>query len=446
MPIVTKQAAFAIAVAALLSAHGSSIVACGSSSPAPPGNTNKSASPPNLRQFESGAEAMSEAARGVLPAHVPDWPTAQAAYDADAQLWQQLKAPILAAKANMASISAIEAALAAYATDVARQNQRAAETDANKITLAVPDLFDLFIYPAPTDTLRLDGTFRQLQIGAEYSDWAECQTWLDDTKTVWSRLKPLVQAQVPMGLSVAGAVTVVADVDATLQTIQLLIIDKGAKSTDSADLDAQAQKGLDETDTCEQIFKSPTPDAGGCTGAHFVMDPKDGACKRDGTTTNVGAPCKGVAPGVCGTDQNASCLDQTLDDYPGGYCNVDPCTAVDFCPLGSSCVQLNGENGQCFKDCAMDSDCRAAEGYFCLDMTADSQRSVLWLSGASRKVCSRSQLTCPASPKDCPSVFPNCVLPDGTAAYPEGGASSATEAGVDDAGAALAPPTPICVK
>jgi hypothetical protein len=361
----------------------------------------------------------------------------------------------------MTTIRAIEAALSAYTTDVSTQNQRAAETDANKITLAVPDLFDFFVYPAPTDTLRLDGTFRQLQIGAEYSDWAECQTWLDTTKTVWGRLKPLVQAQVPNGLSVTGAATVVADVEATLHASQLLITDKGATSTDSVDVEAQAQKGLDETDTCEQIFKSPTPDGGACTTPHFVMDPKDGKCKRDGTTTNVGAPCKGVAPGVCGTDQNASCLDQTIDDYPGGYCNVDPCTAVDPCPIGSSCVQLNGENGQCFKDCASDSDCRTAEGYFCLDMTADSQRGVLWLSGGSKKVCSRSQLTCPASPNDCPSAFPNCVLPDGTVAYPEGGATSTSEAGTAEAGAndnaaageagtddaaAVAPPTPICVR
>src|SRR5258708_35151557 len=153
-----------------------SIVACSSSTPPGPSSSTKSASPPNLRQFESGAEAMSEAARGVLPAHVPDWPTAQAAYTADAQLWQQLKAPVLAAGASMTTISAIEAALAAYATDVAKQDQRAAETDANKITLAVPDLFDFFFYPAPTDTLRLGRTFRGLQVGAEDAGSAACQT------------------------------------------------------------------------------------------------------------------------------------------------------------------------------------------------------------------------------------------------------------------------------
>src|SRR5258708_33738980 len=43
--------------------------------------------PPLLRQFESGAEAMSEAARGLLPAHQGPWDVAQSAYTADAALW-----------------------------------------------------------------------------------------------------------------------------------------------------------------------------------------------------------------------------------------------------------------------------------------------------------------------------------------------------------------------
>jgi hypothetical protein len=183
---------------------------------------------------------------------------------------------------------------------------------------------------------------------------------------------------------------------------------------------------------------------GSCSGAHFLLDPKDGKCKLDGTTTNVGAPCMGAISPACGTEPTASCLDPVLDDFPGGYCNVDPCSAADghLCPIGSSCVQLNGENGQCFKDCSTNSDCRTSDGYFCLDMTADDHPGGLWISGASHKVCSRAIVTCPASPADCPFAIPHCVLPDGGAAY--------TDAGPDDSGASdgapVAPPTPICVK
>lgn len=204
---------------------------------------------------------------------------------------------------------------------------------------------------------------------------------------------------------------------------------------------------------------SPTSDAGAsgpnqtpagltaCMGpagaAHHAIDPKDGKCKLDGTTTNVGAACTASNPNVCGTFENASCLDEKLDFYPGGYCNVDPCTSSDAhaCPIGASCVLLEGENGQCFKNCASDADCRTAEKYFCLDMTADDKPGGLWLSGASHKVCSREQVTCPLSPKDCPAAFPRCVLPGGGDAYlPDGGP-------VGPQGAAdAAPPIPVCVK
>lgn len=189
---------------------------------------------------------------------------------------------------------------------------------------------------------------------------------------------------------------------------------------------------------------APSGDGGSCTAPHFTVDPADGKCKLDGTTTNVGAPCMGLTPAVCGTDQNASCLDPAIDDFPGGYCNVDPCTALvgHLCPVGASCVQLNGENGQCFKNCNADTDCRQSDGYFCLDLKTDS----LWISGASQKVCSRAQLTCPLSPSDCPSAFPHCVLPDGRPAYTDAGPgdSGASEAGSGDA--QVAPPTPLCVK
>ena len=212
-------------------------------------------SPPELRQFESGAEAMSESPRGVLPQHVPDWSSAQAAYDADLALWSGLKPTLTAVGASATTITEIGNALTAYKVDVTEQNQRAAETDANTITLSVPDLFDLFTYPAPTDTLRLDGTLRQMQIAAEFSDWAEAQDSLDKTKTVWARLEPLVAAQAPKRSDIPGSATVVDDVRANLSTSQTIIVDGGAKQTDSVQLEQQAQAGLDQTDTCEQVFK-----------------------------------------------------------------------------------------------------------------------------------------------------------------------------------------------
>jgi hypothetical protein len=389
-----------------------------------------------LRQFESGAEAMSESARGALPAHVADWQGAQDAVAADTALWTQVKPLVVAAGAKMATVAEIESALASYQADVTAQKQREAESDGNRITKAVPDLFDLFSYAAPTDTLRLDGTFRQLQIDAEFADWASCEKDLDDTRAVWARLAPLVGPVAAMRPDIAGAVTVVKDVDANLQLIQTFLTQDAGGATEVADLEVQAQTGLDQTDTCEQVFVG----GNGCFGAHFVVDPADNKCKLDGKTTNVGAPCMATSPGVCGIEQSASCLDPKLDDYPGGYCNVDPCTNKEgnLCPIGASCVLLNGENGQCFKNCASDSDCRTGDGYFCLDMTADDRPGGNWVSGASHKICSRSVLSCPNSPSDCPSARPHCLLPnDGGPAFVDAG----SDAGASDAGP---PPTPIC--
>ena len=239
------------------------LAACGSSAAptdggavaAPDGGAAKPPAPPSLRQFESGAEAMSDAPRGILPAHVPNWEMAQAAYLTNAQLWPEVKTAVLAVGASATTIGSIEAALAAYAKDVAEKRQREAESDANIITGAVPDLFDRFTYSAPTDSLRLDGTFRQLQIEAEYSDWAKAAKALDDTKLVWQRMKPLVQGQAPSRPDLMGSVTVVADTDAAIDRAQALIAKAEHAPEDAASLSVEAQKGLDLVDVCEQIFK-----------------------------------------------------------------------------------------------------------------------------------------------------------------------------------------------
>jgi hypothetical protein len=211
--------------------------------------------PPLLRQFESGAEAMSEAARGLLPGHQARWDVAQSAYTADAALWPEVRPMVAAAGVAAATLDTIEAALRAYALDVQEKRQRDAETDANKITNAVPDLFDPFQYNAPTDTLRLDGTFRQLQIEAEFADWQNSQKWLDDTSTVWKRLKVLVEPAAPGRADLMGALTVVKDMEAVLAEAQRLIAAGTHTADDATALVNQAQLGLDLTDVCEQIFK-----------------------------------------------------------------------------------------------------------------------------------------------------------------------------------------------
>lgn len=243
----------------LTSIFGVLLAACGSTDSRAPLSSDagaaKEPAPANLRQFESGAEAMSEAPRGTLPAHVPNWTMAAAALEANLALWPDVKAAVTAAGASASTVGAIDAALTAYRADVTGQRQRDAETDANKITTAVPDLFDLFSYSAPTDSLRLDGTFRQLQIESEFQDWLEAQTALDDTKVVWNRMKPLVAAQAPKRPDLPGSATVVADTDGAIVRAQNLISATQHAPADAAGLGHEAQTGLDLVDVCEQIFK-----------------------------------------------------------------------------------------------------------------------------------------------------------------------------------------------
>jgi hypothetical protein len=165
-------------------------------------------------------------------------------------------------------------------------------------------------------------------------------------------------------------------------------------------------------------------------GPHFVIDPADGKCKLDGTTTHIGVACTNATVAVCGTDQNAACLTPDVDNYPGGYCNVDPCTEQPghLCPIGASCVSLNGENPQCFKNCNSNADCRASEGYICLDMTKDAFDGGLWTSGASHKVCSKPLLQC-ATDMQCPMALPHCVVAQDGGAAPDSGTGGVSDAG-----------------
>ena len=133
-------------------------------------DAGKPPAPVALRSFESAAEGIGDAAR------VPDWNKTEGVLHQAQATWMQLAPQLRAAGAVAATLALVDDTLARAMTDVAARRQRAAETDANTVTLAVPDFFDLYSYPVPSDVLRGDGVFRQLQIEAEYSDWAMAAT------------------------------------------------------------------------------------------------------------------------------------------------------------------------------------------------------------------------------------------------------------------------------
>jgi hypothetical protein len=158
-------------------------------------------------------------------------------------------------------------------------------------------------------------------------------------------------------------------------------------------------------------------DAGNDTGANCdpacttgqVCDPLDMKCKPDGSGTKIGGPCNmtGADP-LCGTDPKATCNDQTSDGFPGGYCSWEPCTALQLCPIGSSCAHLGGEPGACWKNCSTNDDCTNrpnGASYECLAVDP------LYISGGSHKVCFLKAFPCPNGATDCPAVNPMCSGP-----------------------------------
>jgi hypothetical protein len=207
-------------------------------------DASKPYAPTTLRSFESAAEGISDAAK------TPDLAKALAVLGEAQTTWAALVPQLQASGATSARLHAIDTLLQKSASDIQAQSQRAVETDGNAISLAVPDFFDLFSYLVPSDVLRGDGVFRQLQIEAEYSDWTTGQADLQAVQQVWQRLKPLVVDKAPSRPDIPGASTVAADVDNAVMRCRDAF---GAR--DSATLQTAAQDGLDLVDIVEQIFK-----------------------------------------------------------------------------------------------------------------------------------------------------------------------------------------------
>ena len=206
--------------------------------------SGKPFAPFQLRSFESNAEGVSDACK------IADYAKARAILGEANTNWTALKPQVQAASAPAPLVARIDDTLAKIAADLTGSMQRACESDANVVTLAVPDLFDLYSFPVPSDALRGDGVFRQLQIDGEYSDFAAGVPDLAATKAVWARLKPLVVVQAPTRADIPGSATVVADMDKAIADC-----DAAIKASDRAALGVAAQNGLDDIDVVETIFK-----------------------------------------------------------------------------------------------------------------------------------------------------------------------------------------------
>lgn len=200
--------------------------------------------PADLKSFESNGEGMSEAPLAA------DWVKARSILGQATTTWAALKAPLRTDGATAASVTTIDDLLASYQTQLDRMAMRESETAANAISLLVPDYFDLYEFPVPSDALRLDAELRLTQIQGEYSDWAAAASELTRAKAVWLRIKAWVLSQAAQRADVIGSKTVVADVDAALEATSTAIT-----GHDSAATVAKCKTGLDLVDIVEQVFE-----------------------------------------------------------------------------------------------------------------------------------------------------------------------------------------------
>ncbi|MGZ3420904.1 MAG: hypothetical protein ACXVEE_23710 [Polyangiales bacterium] len=125
-----------------------------------------------------------------------------------------------------------------------------------------------------------------------------------------------------------------------------------------------------------------------CPGG-VICDPLDGVCKKI-NDLEIGGACGDA--GAC-TGTGKTCISDPA--FVDGYCTITPCSADAPCPKGSTCAKLGTVTG-CFKQCAIDGDCRGGIDYKCRDIQQ------FYVGGGSRKVCYLVAIPC-AADTDCPT-------------------------------------------
>jgi hypothetical protein len=358
-------------------AAGLVVVACSSSKsgtngPAttPPATTAGTV-PADLRDVERDGEGLVTTTFGSYPDYKADWTRAGSVLGLLKQVWTRAKTanPGLPA----AAVAQVDKAIVDMDAGIAGKDQKKAAEAANQVGLACPPLFDYFHPDAPAGVLRMDAVFRQVGLDAKFADVATVTKDVTDLETDYLATKDAVAMRAPTCHRVGGTATVSGDIETSLANIKAAL----AKSPpDLTIIEQESENGALEIDTLELLFDCPPDDAAPATGLGAKCtddkqcDPGQTCDKANAggkcapaATNKIGTPCSSTVD--CGTDGRAACQTEAGDTYKGGYCFMEPCNDINVCPPGGTCVSLGGETPGCFKSCAVDSDCRVAEGYVC---------------------------------------------------------------------------------
>lgn len=200
--------------------------------------------PTDLSSFESNAEGIGVAAMAK------DFTKAKAILDSANGTWATLRAVLVKDGAKGDALARVDDALAKLKVDLAAPLAKDAEYHANQISLIVPDFFDLYTFAVPSEALRLDAWFRELQIDGEYADLTKGASSLAAAKASWAKLKPTTAPKAAPRSDLPGATTVVADLDKVLADLDAAFAAKTAPTVVTL-----AQTGLDLVDVVEAVFK-----------------------------------------------------------------------------------------------------------------------------------------------------------------------------------------------
>jgi hypothetical protein len=325
--------------------------------------------PADLRDVERDGEGLVSTTFGNYPDRTADWTRAASVLSLLQQVWVRGKAANPAMPA--AQVKMVDDAIVALGAGIGAKDQEKAAYAANAVGLAVPEIFDSFHPDAPIGVVRMDAMYRQLGLDAHFKHLDAVKKDVDSLKSDWANTKGPVGTRAPTCHRVGGTATVTGDIDTSLANVDVAL-----PAADVTTIEKESDNGALEIDTLELLFDCPadnvTPNHGlgakcgsdaDCDSGQACDKANAGGKCAPASSNKIGTPCNSTVD--CGSDARSACQTASGDNYPGGYCFMEPCNDIEVCPSGATCVAIGGETPGCFKSCATDSDCRGSDGYVC---------------------------------------------------------------------------------
>ena len=256
------------------------------------------------------------------------------------QVWSRGKAANPGMPA--AQVKMIDDAIVALSAGIAAKDQEKAAYAANAVGLAVPELFDFFHPDAPIGVVRMDAVFRQVGLDAHFKhlDAVKKDVALAEER-LGERPKGPVATRVPTCHRVGGTATVTGDIDASLANVGCRAARgrrhddrEGERERRARDRHARAALRLPrrQRHARSRPRREVQQTTADCDAGQVCDKANAGGKCAPASSNKIGTPCTSTVD--CGTDARSACQTASGDNYPGGYCFMEPCNDVEVCPSG----------------------------------------------------------------------------------------------------------------